>query len=125
MGRIRGAGVFTSASSDQTKADTDGVRPRETRKTHTGMDENGKRSPDPFRISLRTLMLIVTACGVLFSAICMGSLSQVLALGLICSVILTIVAAWARQQSHLVDGLLAVYIVGVLGFLVFHFLAEM
>ena len=94
------------------------------RETQTGMHENRNQSPEPFQFSLRTLMLMVAACGVLFSAFRMGHMEGVFALGLLCFVIATIVAAWARRETHVVDGMLLVYVVAMFLFLVSFFLGK-
>jgi len=82
------------------------------------MDESRNQAPAPFQFSLRPLMLMVAACGVLLSALRMGYMEGVFAIGLLCFVMVTIVAAWARRESHVVDGLLLVYVVAMFLFLV-------
>jgi len=89
-----------------------------------GMDENRNQSPESFQFSLRTLLLMVTACAALFSGLRMGYLAGGLALGLFCSIIVIIVVARSRHENF-VDAMLLVYVVAMLFFLVSIFVVGM
>ncbi len=80
------------------------------------MSEKPDKSPERFQFSLRTLLLVVTACAVSFSAFRMGEEMFALIAALLLSAI--IVAALIEQKTPPVDRFLLFYIVVVLLFLV-------
>ncbi len=82
------------------------------------MDENPYESPARFQFSLRTLLLVVTACALLFSSFRTGEPAALLSVTLALASVVAVVIAWVRRETPVMDAILLTYIVIMLSFLV-------
>ncbi len=81
------------------------------------MSEEPDKSPERFQFSLRTLLLVVTACAVMLSGIRMGEATGVFSVLSFFAMLAPIVALWVQGETTVTDALLLVYIVATALFL--------